>query len=225
MNINKNFFQDQGYVVVEKLIEQDEVSLLLADYKLMVSGEIPMKGFDGLITKVSEQNNKVVQIGNPSDQYTRWRQYSYFQRSLEFAKLLMGEDMEYKYDQIIYKPPYNSAETAWHQDGGYWEEGGGKYRNAVTCWLALTPAFLENGGMKFIPRSHMGEIKVHQPLGNEKGINESLGILDVDETTAVTNLLFAGDASFHHSRILHGANANNTQLPRCALITHFEARD
>ncbi len=224
MKINRAHFQENGYVVVSNLIEYEEVNLLLTDYKLMVSGKIPMKGFDGLVKTVDKQNNKVVQIANPSEQYAGWRQYKYFQRSLEVAKLLMGDDMEYKYDQIIYKPPYNRAETAWHQDGGYWEAGTAKPKNAVTCWLALTPAFLENGGMKFIPGSHLGELKVHHGLGSEKGINDSLGILGVDESTAVSHLLFGGDASFHHSRILHGTNANSTQVPRCALITHFESR-
>lgn len=159
MKINRAHFQENGYVVVSNLIESEEVNLLLTDYKLMVSGEIPMKGFDGLVKTVDKQNNKVVQIANPSEQYAGWRQYKYFQRSLEVAKSLMGDDMEYKYDQIIYKPPYNRAETAWHQDGGYWEASTAKPKNAVTCWLALTPAFLENGGMKFIPGSHLGELK------------------------------------------------------------------
>jgi phytanoyl-CoA hydroxylase len=221
MKVDHRFFEEHGYVVVKGMIDQEEVALLLEDYNKMVTGQIPMKGFDGLNAKVDDQNKKVVQIANPSQQYEKWKQYSYLKKALDIAKELAGEDVEYKYDQIIYKPAYNPVETVWHQDAAYWNNN---EKRAVTCWLALTPAFLENGGMRFIPGSHREDILEHTSLGSSKGINEALGITNMNESQAISHVLLPGDASFHHHKTIHGTNANNTQMPRCALITHFESK-
>ncbi len=221
MKVDQRFFEEHGYVVVKGMIDEEEVASLLEDYNKMVTGQIPMKGFNGLNAKVDEHNEKAVQIANPSQQYEKWQQHSYLKKALNIAKELAGEDVEYKYDQIIYKPAYNPAETAWHQDAAYWQNN---EQSAVTCWLALTPAFLENGGMKFIPGSHREEIMEHTSLGSSKGINDALGIPHLNESRAISHVLLPGDASFHHHKTIHGTNANNTQMPRCALITHFESK-
>lgn len=221
MKVDQFFFEENGYVVVKNMIDAEEVASLLEDYDKMVTGQIPMKGFNGLEAKVDEKNMKVVQIANPSQNYEKWKHHSYLKKALHIAKQLAGDDIEYKYDQIIYKPPYNPVETSWHQDAAYWKNS---ERSAVTCWLALTPAFLENGGMRFIPGSHREEILNHELLGSSKGINDALGIPNMNESRAISHVLLPGDASFHHHKTIHGTNANNTQMPRCALITHFEAK-
>ena len=60
-------------------------------------------------------------------------------RIVAVGKQLLGDDIEYKYDQLIYKPPGNSVELLWHQDAGYGWPGKANHRSA-TCWLALSAA-------------------------------------------------------------------------------------
>ena len=48
----------------------------------------------------------------------------------------MGDDIEYSYDQLIYKPPGTSVELLFHQDAGYGWPGRANSRG-MTSWLAL----------------------------------------------------------------------------------------
>jgi ectoine hydroxylase-related dioxygenase (phytanoyl-CoA dioxygenase family) len=148
-----------------------------------------------------------------------WKEHAYFQHALTIARELMGTETDYAYDQIIYKPPHHPAETQWHQDAGYWRESRGS-DTAVTCWLALSPAWKENGGMQFIPGSHRGEILDHHKVSDRSEINQALET-QVDGDQAVAVSLQPGDATFHHCRTLHYTGGNFTDTPRYGLITHF----
>ena len=142
-------------MVVKGLIDAGQVSELLADYDRALRGEIEVPAFGDRRVKGS-----MVQLANPSQHMAHWRGHAYFRRALAAARLLIGADAAYQYDQLIMKPAHYPAETEWHQDAGYWQDRNGSDR-AVTCWLALTPAWHENGGMQFIPGSHRGPIQAH----------------------------------------------------------------
>jgi hypothetical protein len=36
-----------------------------------------------------------------------WRDHVYLQRIIQVGKELLGDDIDYRYDQLIFKPPYN----------------------------------------------------------------------------------------------------------------------
>jgi ectoine hydroxylase-related dioxygenase (phytanoyl-CoA dioxygenase family) len=207
-------FQTNGFVIVRDLIDAAQVQELLADYDKVLAGEIvvPAWGDDHI-------EGKVVQLANPVRHVPGWKEHAYFQHALTIARELMGTETDYAYDQIIYKPPHHPAETQWHQDAGYWRESRGS-DTAVTCWLALSPAWKENGGMQFIPGSHRGEILDHHKVSDRSEINQALET-QVDGDQAVAVSLQPGDATFHHCRTLHYTGGNFTDTPRYGLITHF----
>ena len=148
-------FRRDGFVVVKGLIDAGQVRELLADYDKVLRGEIEVPAFGDRRVKGS-----MVQLANPSQHLPHWRDHAYFRRALAAARSLIGPDAAYQYDQLIMKPAHYPAETDWHQDAGYWQDRNGSDR-AVTCWLALTPAWQKNGGMQFIPGSHLGPIQEH----------------------------------------------------------------
>ena len=207
-------FQVQGYVKAPQLITPQQVAELRRDYDKALSGEIkvPAWGDDHI-------QGRVVQLAKPSEHIPGWRQHAYFLRALAIARQLIGAEGDYAYDQIIYKPPHHPAATEWHQDAGYWKNSRGS-DNAVTCWLALSPAWKENGGMQFIPGSHRAEIQDHYSVAHRSEINQALETT-VDTSQAVAVTLEPGDATFHHCRTLHYTGGNFTDTPRYGLITHF----
>ena len=207
------FWRD-GFVVVKGLIGAGGVRELLADYDRVLLGEIEVPAFGDRRVK-----GAMVQLANPSQHMAHWRGHAYFRRALAAARLLIGADAAYQYDQLIMKPAHYPAETDWHQDAGYWQDRNGSGR-AVTCWLALTPAWRENGGMQFIPGSHRGPIQEHFSIAERSEINGALATA-ADARTAVAVTLEPGDATFHHCRTLHYAGGNATGTPRYAVITHF----
>jgi phytanoyl-CoA hydroxylase len=207
-------FHRDGFLVVRQLITPAQVEEIRADYDRAVHGEIPVPEFEG-----KHQRGKVVQLSNPSHYIPGWQEHAYFQNALSVARQLLGDDLVYWYDQIIFKPPHAGSPTDWHQDAGYWKEGSGANR-AVTCWLALSPSFLENGCMQFIPGSHLGEIQPHFDVSDRSEINNALATT-ADASRAVACPLAPGDASFHHCRTLHYTGGNTSDTPRHGLITHF----
>jgi ectoine hydroxylase-related dioxygenase (phytanoyl-CoA dioxygenase family) len=207
-------FGRDGFVVVKGLIDAGQVRELLADYDRVLRGEIEVPAFGDRRVEGS-----MVQLANPSQHMAHWRDHAYFRRALAAARLLIGPDAAYQYDQLIMKPAHYPAETDWHQDAGYWQDRNGSDR-AVTCWLALTPAWEENGGMQFIPGSHRGPIQEHFSIAERSEINGALATT-TDNRKAVAVTLEPGDATFHHCRTLHYAGGNATGTPRYGVITHF----
>jgi ectoine hydroxylase-related dioxygenase (phytanoyl-CoA dioxygenase family) len=74
--------------------------------------------------------------------------------------------------------------------------------------------------MQFIPGSHKDGVQEHFSLAGQSEINEALAT-HADACRAVACPLEPGDASFHHSRILHYTGGNLSDIPRYGLITHF----
>ena len=139
------------------------------------------------------------QLADPVQHIPHWRTHDYFWKAEAIAAELLGEAVRYHEDQILMKPPRYPAETPWHQDSAYWQGEGVGYERAITCWLALSPAHKSNGGLQFIPASHLdGAHSHHDAL-------ECTEIADARETPAdvqraVAPALAPGDATFHHTR-------------------------
>jgi ectoine hydroxylase-related dioxygenase (phytanoyl-CoA dioxygenase family) len=208
-----DFWRD-GFVVVRNLITPQQAEELRADTDRALRGELQVPEFG-----TNKVRGRVVQLANPSQHIPGWQKHAYFHNALAAARQLAGDDVDYRYDQIIFKPPHTPSVTDWHQDAGYWKGHGGEDR-ALTCWLALSPAFLENGCMQFIPGSHTGEIQPHGDVAHRSEINDGLATY-ADAAKAVACPLSPGDATFHHCRTLHYTGGNSSDVPRYGLITHF----
>ena len=131
----------------------------------------------------------------------------------------MGDDLEYKYDQLIYKPPGNMVELLWHHDAGYGWPGKANYRS-TTCWLALSEATEEMGSLHFLPGSHKEGIAEHVDATYKNPIGGALEV-KVDWSKAVVVEYGPGDVTFHHGRTLHYSRGNSTDQPRRGLSTHL----
>jgi ectoine hydroxylase-related dioxygenase (phytanoyl-CoA dioxygenase family) len=208
-------FRRDGYTVVRGLITPAEVGELLRDYDRAVRGEFPLPRFEGV-----KPGTGVVQLAHPSQHLPGWRGHAYFRNALAAARELLGEDQGYFYDQIIFKPPHTPGETHWHQDAGYWSDGPANVR-ALTCWLSLGRAFPENGGMQFIPGSHLGPVLEHHALAGDATLANELATSPTGGEPVACRLK-PGDATFHHCRTLHYTGSNRSDVPRHGLVTHFK---
>jgi ectoine hydroxylase-related dioxygenase (phytanoyl-CoA dioxygenase family) len=111
--------------------------------------------------------------------------------------------------------------VAWHQDVTYW---GLEPPFAITAWLAIDNADPENGCMRVIPGSHLGEILNHgksSKAGNLLSVNQEIADSMVDTDKAVDIILRAGQMSLHHGKLIHGSNPNRSERRRCGLTIRF----
>src|SRR5262249_15249974 len=91
-------------------------------------------------------------------------------------------------------------------------------------WLAIDDADRENGCMRVIPGSHLGEILDHgksSKAGNLLSINQEIADSAVNAETAVDIVLNAGQMSLHHGKLIHGSNPNRSDRRRCGLTIRF----
>ncbi|MCY7408596.1 MAG: phytanoyl-CoA dioxygenase family protein, partial [Alkalinema sp. CAN_BIN05] len=118
------------------------------------------------------------------------------------------------HNSIMTKHPDFSSDTGWHRDLRYWSFNS---TDLITVFLALTPSNAENGGLRFLPRSHKDTIEDHQ-LDNKSFLKtdlpENQALLDRE----VTIDLDPGDAIFFHSLTFHGAPRNRTKQERRSLL-------
>lgn len=133
------------------------------------------------------------------------------------AGTLAGADaMRLWNDQALFKPPHGNP-TAWHLDAPYWSF---EDPRAITIWVALDPATVENGCLWYLPGTHRSARFDAVQLGaNLAGIFDTYP--EWREIESVPAVLPAGGAVWHSGLVAHGAGANMTPHGRRAMTCAY----
>ena len=106
-------FRDDGFVVLREFIPADMLAELREGYDAATRGECDVDGWNQKIAR-----GDIMQLGMPNAHIPGWQGHPYLHLIVAVGKQLLGDDIEYRYDQLIFKPPGNSVELLWHQDAG-----------------------------------------------------------------------------------------------------------
>lgn len=221
IELKKQEFEENGYVKVENLLSQVKVNEYLMICQDLLTGKIDTgKNRSDLGAALGENKNveNITQIMWPSDFVQGILENEYHQRSLYLVKKLLGEDMEMDFDMVINKAPYTNTITPWHQDAAYWVDLPDK--RAISCWMALDEATLENGCMWYTPKSHLAPILPHRFAGKEGGAL----VCDGSEENSVYVPLQPGSCVMHGGNTLHYSRGNSTAGNRRAWIINFRPK-
>lgn len=136
---------------------------------------------------------------------------------------LLGDDVIAWGSHFFCKMPGDGRNVAWHQDASYWPLSPSK---AVTVWLAIDDADLENGCMKFIAGSqHFGHLTYHKSDPGDHSVLNQVVENPEQYGTEVIDDLRAGQASIHNDLLLHGSDANSSNRRRCGLTLRYAAAE
>ncbi|TMM59010.1 phytanoyl-CoA dioxygenase family protein [Maribacter algarum] len=213
----KLFFEQEGYLVFENLISKSDVDYYSNMYNSFLDNSIDASRYRSDLSGGDEKKEKITQIMVPSKLVPELLQKPIHQKSLEIAKILMGDDIELDFDMLINKAPNTNTITPWHQDAAYWIDMPDK--RAASCWVAIDHAYRENGCMWYTPKSHLSPILPHVQIGN-KGALKCEGT----EENSVFIELQPGSCVFHQGGTLHYSRGNSTDNNRRALITNFRPK-
>lgn len=212
------FFHDNGYLVVDRLVEEEEIAWMREVYDRIFdarAGREVGDQFDLAGTDEEGQEAKLPQILAPS-KYAPELLNGRFRHNVErVAKALLGPEASLGGDHAILKPAKIGAATPWHQDEAYWDPDYDYL--SFSAWIPLQEATIENGCMWFIPGSHRMEVVPHHSIGHDPRVH-GLEAEDIDTSTAVACPIPAGGATFHYSRTLHYTGPNLSDGPRRAYI-------
>ena len=140
---------------------------------------------------------------------------------LDKVEQMIGPNILLYNATYIIKEPHSPSFVSWHQDLTYW---GLSHDDQVTMWLALSPASLESGCMRFIPGSHKtGMVQHHETDDHDNVLLQGQTVSAVKDDEAVFCPLQPGQASFHHGWTLHASMANQSDDRRIGLNVQFLA--
>jgi phytanoyl-CoA hydroxylase len=220
------YFQKNGFIVVEDFLSAEELEYWRAAVMEAVE-ERGGKKMPGKDTKIGEDdgiNEDAEYFGKVFDQLLNlWqtnekvKELMIDERIGEMAARLAGvEGIRIWHDQALIKRPWANP-TAWHLDTPFWSFSD---KRALSIWIALDDATLENGCLYFIPGSHI--ITGFKNSGIGKNMD---GIFQVYPECAKTPpfvaKMKAGSCSFHNGLTIHGAGANMTPGFRRAMTCAY----
>jgi phytanoyl-CoA dioxygenase PhyH len=133
------------------------------------------------------------------------------------ASQLLGGAVRFWHDQLFSKPARHGGVVAWHQDYSYWTRT--QPLAHLTCWIGLDDARRDNGCLHYIPGSHMWpDLPITGLAGDMDAIQSVLTDDQKERFGPVAIELKAGEAAFHHPRMIHGSYTNTSECPRRATV-------
>lgn len=219
-------YQENGFVVIEDFLSPEELehwrqSVAKAMHERngqkMPGKSITVGQDDGINPDADYYNNVFDQMLNLWQTNENVKRLMLDERIGRMASELSGAaGIRIWHDQALVKRPWANP-TSWHLDTPFWSFAD---RRALSIWVALDDATLENGCLFFIPGSH--KITTFENPGIGKNMNAIFDFypsLKRSRSTAVE--MKAGSCSFHNGLTIHGAHANMTPGFRRAMTCAF----
>ena len=213
-----NFFNENGYLVVKNIITEKSIENYKNIYNDFISGLIDVgtnrRDLKGEGENSSSKAESITQIMVPSKYYAEMKTSIYYTLVTSIARQLLGNDLEIDFDMLINKPPLRNSITPWHQDCAYWIDMPDK--RAISAWMPLDKATLDNGCMWYVPGSHKQEVRKHK--STEK--NGAL-VCEGNEAEAKYIELEPGSVVLHHGATVHYSRGNTSNSQRRAIIINL----
>jgi ectoine hydroxylase-related dioxygenase (phytanoyl-CoA dioxygenase family) len=215
------FYEENGYVSGVRVLDGAQVEALRAELGELMKPEHPARGlWYEFHSNESADPSRVLfhALG-------AWRIAEGFHdllwnpRFTVAASQLLGGAVRFWHDQLFCKPARHGGCVAWHQDYSYWTRTTPLAH--LTCWTGLDDSTRENGCVHYVPGSHRwDDLPVTGLAGDMDAIQSVLTREQQRRFKPVAIELKAGEASFHHPRMIHGSYANDTDRPRRATVVN-----
>jgi ectoine hydroxylase-related dioxygenase (phytanoyl-CoA dioxygenase family) len=143
---------------------------------------------------------------------------------LDAAEDVLGPDLLCWTTNFFIKEANSPGFVSWHQDAFYW---GLSKDDVVTAWVALSPANLTSGCMRFLPGSQREDHLQHVDTFHKDNLlsrGQEIAV-KVDSARAVDCILAPGEMSLHHVKLVHGSEPNRSNDRRIGLAIRYIATD
>lgn len=205
-------YQEQGYVLFHNQLFGPEKFARLSG---IMEEHLAEKG-----SKLSDE------LDTPHFRDARLFEFLMADEALDLVQALIGPNVGLWSSHFICKEPFTGRRTPWHEDSAYWKGKFQRLDKIVTLWLALDDSTLENGCMGVVPGTHHNGFSSYvQADSTTSTFDTEIDPALVDVSKVVWFELKKGEASFHDSRIIHGANANSSPRRRCGYTMRYFSLD
>ena len=203
-------FNREGYLAPIRIFSDEEISDVRACFDRLLERVLAAGGDSYSISTAHLKHGRVYDILTEP-------------RMIAVVRDLLGENVVAWGSHFFCKMPGDGRQVAWHQDASYWPLSPSK---AVTVWLAIDDADVENACMRFVAGSHHYGHLTYRPSNPDEHSVLDQTIENVEQFgTPVDDVLKAGEASLHSDLLLHGSEANNSTRRRCGLTLRYCTTD
>lgn len=224
-------YADRGYVVIERIFSETELTRWSEHFEHIVLGDIPKsRGMvvmeDVMVArgKVQPQSrlhaiNKLMNFEDDGELYN----YVEHPDLLTVANELVGRELHSLVTNVFNKPPDIDGRHPLHQDLRYFRL---RPANLITAaWTAISPATRERGCLAVVPGSHKGPLLTHE-MPNWEDVNYAFYGVRGHKRYQYKHLeLEPGDTVFFHPLLVHGSGRNTSQNFRRSISTHFASSE
>lgn len=199
-------WNEDGYLAPLDVLTPDEAT----DYRTY---------FDDLLAQALAAGRDSYSISSAHMKHARVWDLLNHPRIVGPVRDLLGEDVIGWGAHFFCKMPGDGKLVEWHQDCSYWPLTPTK---AITAWLAIDDADLENGCMEVTVGSHTRGLIEFETTGADSGNVLDQAVKNPERYgRKVATPLFAGQMSLHSDLLLHGSLPNNSKRRRCGLTLRY----
>ena len=202
------FFREQGFLKLDRLIDADEVARLRPIYDDIVRAHMGFTPAE-MKDKVRLEERPLLVVYPSNDEIARLREGNVYEAATELVAQLVGLPPAQVIGgwRLFFKPP-DYGPSKWHQDAAYRPPP----HETVSVWLPIDDATPQNSCMTYLGGTHHT-----RKIWPHEFEDDHLIATDFDPTGAVQCPIPAGGATVHHSCTLHCSGPNQTQRPRRTL--------
>ena len=223
-------FMEHGYFVMESLLPHQDVEKIKNRISKIFEHQDDdveldeRRGGSGNELKGEERYRKILNAANDS---FLWENYYTHKNVATIQKSFLGHNIRQWSSGVFTKSPRVGEATPWHQDIGIWAnldpeilDLDGKIafvRDALSIWMAITPATKENGCLQVVPGSHYTEPQKHKLYPG--AVHEELPREMLKGAKKVHIELAPGDAMVWHAHLWHYSPPNNSNNKRWGILS------
>ncbi len=145
---------------------------------------------------------------------------------LDAVQSIIGPNILIWSCEFFIKEAGSDKVVTWHQDMTYWglgEDSDGDTDQLVSAWIALSPATVASGCMRFVAGSHKRAIQPHRDTFSHDNLlsrGQEMAV-EVDEGEATDIVLRPGQFSLHHGRTFHASGPNVSGDRRIGIVMRY----
>ncbi|MEZ4682432.1 MAG: phytanoyl-CoA dioxygenase family protein [Caldilineaceae bacterium] len=215
-------YQTNGFLIIEDFLTPDELTIWRDAVDDAVTGR-------GKTKLAGHEADERWQAGDSYYDSVFIQRINLWQDSDAVRKLMLNPELgkmiatlagvdgiRIWHDQALIKQPWANP-TGWHLDNPYWSFHSS---NAISIWVALDDATLQNGCLYYLPGTHKSATY------DNVGIGQNMGDIfrvypQWSKIEAVPAVMKAGSCGLHNGLIAHGAGANMTPGWRRAMTCAY----
>lgn len=225
---DKQFFTENGYIIIESAFSSEEIALLKASIKDLNTQSLLLKSGGENITGMAVEDGKSARLQfdvHRSD--TPLALACRHPRLAGYVQALMGKSIYIYHSKLAFKAAFVGSVQYWHQDYSYWADSGNPTPQMASALIMLDEHTEDNACMHVLAGSHLDGLVSH-----EQNLRGSTGdaqlCINPDDMAAYCKTYprvklkgKPGTFAAWHANTMHGSGHNISENSRNALIVAY----